>query len=105
MADPLWMKLMAGWRGPPAERSASSWYQRARLLLVRSGTPEAPPIAPRAARPGSALPPGRLRLAAPPPRPAGRRGRPRRDRPRSLGKRGAAAGAPVGQRLGAARVV
>src|SRR5918993_3038342 len=57
MADPPWMKLMAGWWGPSAERSASSWCDRARVS-VGPGTPEAPPIAPGAARSGSA--PSRL---------------------------------------------
>src|SRR5215217_4371668 len=53
-ADPPWTKLVAdssgcrrrGWRFP--------WCERARVL-VGSGAPEAPPIAPWAARPGSAL--------------------------------------------------
>jgi hypothetical protein len=53
MADPPWRKPVAGWRGPSVERSASSWCDRARVS-VGSGTPEAPPIAPGAARPGSA---------------------------------------------------
>ena len=53
MADPPWRKPVAGWRGPSAERSVSSWCDRARVS-VGSGTPEAPPIAPGAARPGSA---------------------------------------------------
>src|SRR5919107_2539448 len=58
MADPPWRKPVAGWRGPSAERSASSWCERARVS-VGPGTPEAPPIAPgAAARPGSA--PSRL---------------------------------------------
>jgi len=49
--------------------------------------------------------PGQPRRAVPPPRPAGWRGQPRRGRPRSRGKGGAATGAPKGQRLGAVRVV
>src|SRR3712207_9015927 len=53
LPDPPGMKPVAGWRGPSAERSASSWCGRARVS-VGSGTPEAPPIAPGAARPGSA---------------------------------------------------
>src|SRR5918993_1258731 len=57
MADPPWRKPVAGWRGPSAERSVSSWCQRARVS-VGSGTPEAPPIAPGAARLRSA--PSRL---------------------------------------------
>jgi hypothetical protein len=31
MADPPWRKPVAGWRGPSAERSVSSWCQRARV--------------------------------------------------------------------------
>jgi hypothetical protein len=54
-ADPPRMKPVAGWRGPSAERSVSSWCVRARVS-VGSGTPEAPPIAPWAARSGSAPP-------------------------------------------------
>src|SRR3954462_7779985 len=53
-ADPPWTKRVAdsagcrrrGWRFP--------WCERARVL-VGPGAPEAPPIAPWAARPGSAL--------------------------------------------------
>src|SRR3712207_56407 len=60
LPDPPRMKPVAGWRGPSAERSASSWCERARVS-VGPGTPEAPPIAPgAAARPGSA--PSRLRI-------------------------------------------
>src|SRR3712207_2828710 len=60
LPDPPGMKPVAGWRGPSAERSASSWCERARVS-VGPGTPEAPPIAPgAAARPGSA--PSRLRI-------------------------------------------
>ncbi len=62
-----------------------------------------PPSRPSAARSSAA--PGRPRLGVAPRRCAGRRGQPSQGRPRYRGKGGAAAGAPVGQRLRTAGVV
>src|SRR5215212_11972859 len=53
-ADPPWTKLVAGSSGCWRRGWRFPWCERARVL-VGPGAPEAPPIAPWAARPGSAL--------------------------------------------------